>query len=307
MVQIARHFIQSTKSVETRSSRKKSTLENDSRLSSLRGGSDKKSTIVADTNSPPGTQEDQDSRDATSRAKQDNSDHQVSGPPLREDTRTNARNLVQGYKKDVLIQSYLYMSVLFFQYGSFFIPLFTNYFLRRKAPDWTHYLIAFFFPLGGFFNILVYTRPKVISFRRNQPELSWFRAFVMVLKAGVAVPMIIPPEEDEAHEVDAEDREDRDAENSIDENLYPASIPTPDVLLDEGRISSTAMVGKLFHQSHENGNGPQYKYYEVPSSSAPRADDSFQASVSSLDGHHFALSSAIGPIAEEDEKHEAEK
>jgi hypothetical protein len=265
MVQIARHVMQSTKSGEKRplfslSSRKSSTLENDARLSSLRGGSDKKTTIVADTNSPPGTQEDQDSRDVTSSAKQDNSEQQVPEPPLREGTSTNAQDLVQGYKKDILIQAYLYMSVLFFQYGANFFPLISNWFFKSKAPDWSHYLIAFFYPLGGFFNILVYTRPKVISFRRKQPELSWFGAFVMVFKAGVAVPMITPREEDELDEVDAEDCEERDGS-------HPSSRITPSV--DLGcRMSSDGVMNNRSESESETKH--IYQFY-------PRAADNARA------------------------------
>jgi len=43
-------------------------------------------------------------------------------------------------------------------------------------------------PLAGFFNILVYTRPKVATVRRRRPEYWWFRAFWMVVKAGGDMP-----------------------------------------------------------------------------------------------------------------------
>eukprot|EP00553_Chaetoceros_curvisetus_P001335 CAMPEP_0204622506 /NCGR_PEP_ID=MMETSP0717-20131115/8152_1 /ASSEMBLY_ACC=CAM_ASM_000666 /TAXON_ID=230516 /ORGANISM="Chaetoceros curvisetus" /LENGTH=90 /DNA_ID=CAMNT_0051637237 /DNA_START=872 /DNA_END=1141 /DNA_ORIENTATION=- len=45
-----------------------------------------------------------------------------------------------------------------------------------------------FFPLGGFLNILVYTRPKVASLRRTHPECSRIRGFWMVLHAGGEIP-----------------------------------------------------------------------------------------------------------------------
>ena len=47
---------------------------------------------------------------------------------------------------------------------------------------------AIFAPLGGFFNILVYTRPKVSTLRRRRPEYWWFQAFWMVVKVGGEVP-----------------------------------------------------------------------------------------------------------------------
>ena len=45
-----------------------------------------------------------------------------------------------------------------------------------------------FAPLGGFFNILVYTRPKVSTVRRHRPEYWWFQAFWLVVKAGGDMP-----------------------------------------------------------------------------------------------------------------------
>ena len=44
------------------------------------------------------------------------------------------------------------------------------------------------YPLMGFFNILIYTRPKVKTFRNTFTELSWLRSFILVVKAGGEVP-----------------------------------------------------------------------------------------------------------------------
>lgn len=44
------------------------------------------------------------------------------------------------------------------------------------------------YPLGGLFNILVYTRPAVAVLRRRYPEFSRFRALLLVIKAGGEVP-----------------------------------------------------------------------------------------------------------------------
>lgn len=52
-------------------------------------------------------------------------------------------------------------------------------------------LFSIFYPLGGFFNILVYTRPKVLLLRKRQSDLSWLRAFGAVIRAGVEVPEIV--------------------------------------------------------------------------------------------------------------------
>lgn len=50
--------------------------------------------------------------------------------------------------------------------------------------------ILFFscFPLGGFFNILIYTRPKVAGLRRLEPRMPWLQALYLVIKAGGEIP-----------------------------------------------------------------------------------------------------------------------
>jgi hypothetical protein len=42
----------------------------------------------------------------------------------------------------------------------------------------------FTFPLQGFFNVLIYTYPHVLSCRRDHPEYSWIRCFITVVKHG---------------------------------------------------------------------------------------------------------------------------
>jgi len=54
------------------------------------------------------------------------------------------------------------------------------------------FLFSVFYPLGGFFNILVYTRPKINSVRKKNTGLSWFRSFALVIRAGGDVPSSIP-------------------------------------------------------------------------------------------------------------------
>ncbi len=47
---------------------------------------------------------------------------------------------------------------------------------------------AVLYPLAGFFNIIIYTRWNVASYRRKHPECSRFQAFCVVLKAGGDLP-----------------------------------------------------------------------------------------------------------------------
>ena len=41
-----------------------------------------------------------------------------------------------------------------------------------------------FFPLQGLFNVIIYTYPHAVSFRRNHDDCSWFLAFWEVVKSG---------------------------------------------------------------------------------------------------------------------------
>ena len=53
-------------------------------------------------------------------------------------------------------------------------------------------LFSTFYPLGGFFNILVYCRPKIRSVQKKSKKLSWIRSFWLVVRAGGEVPSTIP-------------------------------------------------------------------------------------------------------------------
>ena len=46
------------------------------------------------------------------------------------------------------------------------------------------FLARFFFPLQGLFNVIVYTYPYVISYRRIHTDCNWFQAFWKVIKSG---------------------------------------------------------------------------------------------------------------------------
>ena len=62
-------------------------------------------------------------------------------------------------------------------------------FLMNTPPSFPLMVADFsLLPLCGFFNILVYTRPKVTTVRRRRPEYWWFQAFWMVMKAGGEMP-----------------------------------------------------------------------------------------------------------------------
>ena len=86
-------------------------------------------------------------------------------------------------EKEVISQALLYMGCCFLTY---IFPLISRVISLqgKEVPFIILFLARFFLPLQGFFNIIVYTRPHIVSLRRNNPQYSWFKAFVIVFKAG---------------------------------------------------------------------------------------------------------------------------
>jgi len=76
-----------------------------------------------------------------------------------------------------------------------FFPIIAYVFaaIGKPQPDFVHWGLSLFWPLGGFFNILIYTRPKVDKIRRVYPEfsnVSWFVLFLVIVLSGGEVPEI---------------------------------------------------------------------------------------------------------------------
>jgi hypothetical protein len=99
----------------------------------------------------------------------------------------NPLSMARTYRKEMLTQSCLYMSGFLFTYTFIFMNQFLNI-AGRPFPDWSHMAISLTWPLGGFINILIYTRPKIAILRIRQPQLSWTKAFRTIILAGAEVP-----------------------------------------------------------------------------------------------------------------------
>lgn len=103
------------------------------------------------------------------------------------DHEPDADYVLRLYKMETFIQSLLYIGSFFACYvfpmmqtiGSFF-----NYQFQSPFP----LFLSIFYPLGGFFNVLTYTRPKVVRLRHAFPDFSRLRAFYIVMKAGGELP-----------------------------------------------------------------------------------------------------------------------
>jgi hypothetical protein len=81
------------------------------------------------------------------------------------------RGVPSSLAKQSLVQSRLYIaSFIICYFGPIITMVMTG--LRIPPPAWLVWCVSIFWPLGGFFNILIYTRPKVSSFKESNPEYS---------------------------------------------------------------------------------------------------------------------------------------
>jgi hypothetical protein len=89
-----------------------------------------------------------------------------------------------------LVQSSMYVASFFLVYSSPILVI-ANAVTGIIQPNWVKWNSSIFWPLGGFFNILIYTRPKVAAMRKTYPEyahFSWFVIFLFVVFSGGEVP-----------------------------------------------------------------------------------------------------------------------
>ncbi len=101
---------------------------------------------------------------------------------------TRAERRAKELEKQTFQQASMYVGAYLSVYT---LPLFMNFVWYRRGLDHplalsivTHTI----YPLQGFFNVMVYIRPNVISVRRKNPKISLFRVAWEVLKAGGEMP-----------------------------------------------------------------------------------------------------------------------
>ena len=96
---------------------------------------------------------------------------------------------VRVYRKEIVIQACWFV-LSFFVIFLFWWIMNLTLLAKTVPPHFVIYTMSFLYPLGGLFNVLVYTRPKVVNFRIKYAEYnhSWIRAFWLVLKNGGEMP-----------------------------------------------------------------------------------------------------------------------
>ncbi len=103
------------------------------------------------------------------------------------ESQANLEYLSNLYRNETALQGILYIAAYLTTYVPTIVVSF-NLILNGSCPRWLQVTPYIFNPLGGFFFMLVYTRPQIGHLRRANPSLSRVRGFWLVLKAGGEVP-----------------------------------------------------------------------------------------------------------------------
>lgn len=109
-----------------------------------------------------------------------------SEPPVPVQSRECIRQ--RSNARAALVQSSLYL--ISFSVTYFFIAFDYLYYVVSNGdnPNWTFLPISIFLPIGGLLNIMVYTRPKVLSLMDRYPDFPKFVLFLLVVVSGGEAP-----------------------------------------------------------------------------------------------------------------------
>ena len=106
-----------------------------------------------------------------------------SGPSVNQDCESK----IIAIRREIMIQACCFIaaySVTFCLYTCLNFALL----LGHTPPMILIQISATLFPLGGLFNVIAYLRPKAACIRIEDPEVSWFQAFWVVIKASCWTP-----------------------------------------------------------------------------------------------------------------------
>ncbi len=93
----------------------------------------------------------------------------------------------RSYRIEIMVQAVYFVLAFFITFVCFWTAqiMFVS---EKIPPNFLLVGVSIFYPLGGFFNVLVYCRPKIRIFRLRNPQYSWLRAFWYIIKAGGDAP-----------------------------------------------------------------------------------------------------------------------
>ncbi len=105
----------------------------------------------------------------------------------RRENELESEYMTRKYLANQITQMCLYVCFFF---STFFLVWIVQamYFLGYNPSMWMLYLMPLFYPVGGLFNIFIYTRLSVKRLRTRYSEYSFWKAFWLVLRAGGEMP-----------------------------------------------------------------------------------------------------------------------
>jgi hypothetical protein len=93
--------------------------------------------------------------------------------------------------KQAFHQSLLYIFAFSMVYVGPTIALFQRRFTNEvKEPNWLFWFVSLVTTLGGVFNILIYTRPKVLKMKETFPDTPYYEILTVIVVSGGEVPSI---------------------------------------------------------------------------------------------------------------------
>lgn len=114
----------------------------------------------------------------------------ITNPSLRQRLE-NQEGLSRLYRREVFSQASLYILCYVFVYC---VPCIGLIFASKgnreilSGMQTIPVLLVSIFPLGGFFNIVIFCRPKVNALRRRETDMPWIVALFRVIRAGGEIP-----------------------------------------------------------------------------------------------------------------------
>ena len=92
--------------------------------------------------------------------------------------------LIQFYRKEIILQACCFVVASLATFACYWALQFQILVSKHRPSADLIFAATLTYPLGGFFNMIAYTRPKIAYFRSRHPEHSLLRAFWHVIKTG---------------------------------------------------------------------------------------------------------------------------
>lgn len=150
--------------------------------------------------------------------------------------------------KQALHQSILYLLAFYMIYLPLLILNIQKKFLNEsKEPEWRFWLTSLITPLGGVFNILIYTRPKVLKMKETFPDTPYYELLTVIVVSGGEIPSIADllntttTKRKHGEEVQQEEGElDDDREYLSEQALSMSDVSSKDLISYDLDVSSAA-------------------------------------------------------------------